>query len=451
MAKTKSVFFCTDCGNESPKWEGKCPACGSWNTLIEQTISTDKKKQLILPTTENKAMSLSHTSTAKTPRIDTHSSELNRVLGGGLVIGSLVLLGGEPGIGKSTLALQVAMQLSTLKTLYVSGEESLQQLALRAERLQQKNEQCLVLAETSLETIIEQIISTDSEFVIIDSIQTLYNANIDSAQGSISQVRECTSQLIKIAKTRNIPILIIGHVTKDGYIAGPKIMEHMVDTVLQFEGDRHNEFRILRATKNRFGSTSELGIFEMCQNGLKEVLNPSEILLSQSEEELSGSSITTSIEGNRALLLEIQALVSNAAYGTPQRTTTGFDPRRLSMLLAVLEKRLNFKTLTKDVFVNIAGGIKIFDPAIDLAVIASILSSSIDIPVSANYCFCGEVGLSGEIRSVSKIEQRIKEAEKLGFDKIFIPKGNNKNLKISNKKTRVIPVSKIQELAKLLF
>lgn len=451
MAKKKTVFFCTDCGNESPKWEGKCPACGAWNTLVEHNITTNKNETFASTFSKNKAYPLSHTNTSQTSRIDTLSSELNRVLGGGLVIGSLVLLGGEPGIGKSTLALQVAIQLENIQTLYVSGEESLQQLALRAKRLRKKNENFLVLAETSLDTITEQILETNPQLVIIDSIQTLYSDNIDSVQGSISQVRECTSQLIKIAKNKNIPIIIIGHVTKDGYIAGPKMMEHMVDTVLQFEGDRHNEFRILRTTKNRFGSTSELGIFEMCQDGLHEVLNPSKTLLSQSDEELSGSSVTTAIEGNRALLLEIQALVGSATYGTPQRTSTGFDTRRLNMLLAVLEKRLNFKTLTKDVFVNIAGGIRIFDPAIDLAVVASILSSSIDISINPNHCFCGEIGLSGEVRSVNKIEQRIKEAEKLGFEQIFIPKGSYNSLKNIKFQINTVPIGKIQELARILF
>lgn len=451
--KKKTVFFCTECGNETPKWEGKCPACGIWNTLKEYTISPDKNRKQSTShfPSENKAYPLSQTPTTKNERINTRYTELNRVLGGGLVLGSLVLLGGEPGIGKSTLALQVALQLTETKTLYISGEESLQQITLRANRLKLQNDNCLVLAETSLDTITNQIEETSAELIIIDSIQTLYSENIDAIQGSISQIRECTSQLIRIAKTRDIPIIIIGHVTKDGYIAGPKMMEHMVDTVLQFEGDRHNEFRILRATKNRFGSTSELGIFEMTQDGLQEVLNPSEVLLSQSKEQLSGSSVATSIEGNRALLIEIQALVGSAAYGTPQRTTTGFDTRRLNMLLAVLEKRLNFKTLTKDVFVNIAGGIRIFDPAIDLAVVTSILSSSIDIPINPHYCFCGEIGLSGEIRSVNKIEQRVKEAEKLGFEKIFIPEGNSKSLKNINPQLTIITVNKIQELAKLLF
>lgn len=451
--KKKTVFFCTECGNETPKWEGKCPACGTWNTLKEHTISPDKNRKQSTShfPLENKAYPLSQTPTTKNERINTRYTELNRVLGGGLVLGSLVLLGGEPGIGKSTLALQVALQLTETKTLYISGEESLQQITLRANRLKLQNDNCLVLAETSLDTITNQIEETTAELIIIDSIQTLYSENIDAIQGSISQIRECTSQLIRIAKTRDIPIIIIGHVTKDGYIAGPKMMEHMVDTVLQFEGDRHNEFRILRATKNRFGSTSELGIFEMTQDGLQEVLNPSEVLLSQSKEQLSGSSVATSIEGNRALLIEIQALVGSAAYGTPQRTTTGFDTRRLNMLLAVLEKRLNFKTLTKDVFVNIAGGIRIFDPAIDLAVVTSILSSSIDISINPHYCFCGEIGLSGEIRSVNKIEQRVKEAEKLGFEKIFIPEGNSKSLKNISPQLTIITVNKIQELAKLLF
>ncbi len=412
MAKKKTVFFCTNCGNESPKWEGKCPACGEWNSLKEHTIDTSVRKQkpsTNLSLESNKAVVLSRAPKQDNQRIDTQIQEFNRVLGGGLVIGSLVLLGGEPGIGKSTLALQLALQLQNVKTLYVSGEESLQQLSLRA-----------------------------------------FSEAIDAVQGSISQVRMCASELMKIAKTRHIPVVVIGHVTKDGYIAGPKTLEHMVDTVLQFEGDRHNEFRILRATKNRFGSTSELGIFEMRQDGLHEVLNPSEILLSQAGENLSGSSVAASIEGDRALLVEIQALVSNAAYGTPQRTSTGFDTRRLNMLLAVLEKRMQFKTMTRDVFINIAGGLKVYDPAIDLSVIASILSSSVDVPIPQSYCFCGEVGLSGEIRSVSKIEQRIKEAEKLGFEKIFIPQGNKKNLKTSSK-IELVGISKIQQLGKLVF
>lgn len=453
MAKKKTVFFCTNCGNESPKWEGKCTACGEWNTLKEHTITSATHKQKTsgnFSLESNKAIPLSQVTKQDNQRIDTQIQELNRVLGGGLVIGSLVLLGGEPGIGKSTLALQFALQLRGTKTLYVSGEESLQQLTLRADRLAKIHENCLVLAETSLESILLQIQEQQPQLVIVDSIQTLFSESIDAVQGSISQVRLCASELMKIAKTLHIPIIVIGHVTKDGYIAGPKTLEHMVDTVLQFEGDRNNEFRILRATKNRFGSTSELGIFEMRQDGLHEVLNPSEILLSQAEENLSGSSVAASIEGDRALLIEIQALVSNAAYGTPQRTSTGFDTRRLSMILAVLEKRMQFKTPTKDVFINIAGGLKVYDPAIDLSVIASILSSSVDMPISQSYCFCGEVGLSGEIRSVNKIEQRIKEAEKLGFEKIFIPQGNAKKLKVSSKIT-IIGISKIQQIGKLVF
>lgn len=451
MEKKKTVFFCTNCGNESPKWEGKCPACGEWNSLKEHKVAAKKsQRKHAFDKEASRALPLSQTQTTHTQRIDTKSEELNRVLGGGLVIGSLVLLGGEPGIGKSTLALQIALQLSQLKTLYVSGEESLQQLSLRAQRLDKENENCLVLAETCLETIVPQLTETKAQLVIIDSIQTLFSESIDAVQGSIGQVRACAAALMQLAKTQNIPVLIIGHVTKDGYIAGPKTLEHMVDTVLQFEGDRHNEFRILRAAKNRFGSTSELGIYEMRQDGLHEVLNPSEILLSQSQEELSGSSVAASVEGNRALLVEIQALVSSAAYGTPQRTSTGFDTRRLNMLLAVLEKRMQFKTLTKDVFINIAGGLKVYDPAIDLSVIASILSSSVDMPISKSYCFCGEVGLSGEIRSVSKIEQRIKEAEKLGFTKIFIPHGNKKHLKNASK-IEVVGISKIQQLGKLIF
>ncbi len=451
MAKKKTVFFCTNCGNESPKWEGKCPACGEWNTFKEHTVKANtSKNRTATDYLQNKASTLSEVPLNATQRIDTLSTELNRVLGGGLVVGSLVLLGGEPGIGKSTLALQVALQLHQLKTLYVSGEESLQQLSLRAKRLEKDNENCLVLAETCLENIIPQISETAAQFVVIDSIQTLFSETVDAVQGSIPQVRTCAAILMQFAKTQNIPILIIGHVTKDGYLAGPKTLEHMVDTVLQFEGDRHNEFRILRAVKNRFGSTSELGIYEMREKGLQEVLNPSEILLSQSQEELSGSSITVSLEGNRALLVEIQALVSSAAYGTPQRTSTGFDARRLNMLLAVLEKRMQFKTLTKDIFINIAGGLKVYDPAIDLSVIASILSSSIDISISKSYCFCGEVGLSGEIRPVGKIEKRIKEAEKLGFTKIFIPQGNKKQLQDSFK-IEIVGVGKIQQLGKILF
>lgn len=451
MAKQKVVFFCTNCGNESPKWEGKCPACGEWNTFKEHKVSKDSKTKRIQTTfSENKAIPISQTPTQQNVRIDTQSSELNRVLGGGLVVGSLVLLGGEPGIGKSTLALQVALQLKNLKILYISGEESLQQLSLRAKRLQHQNENCLVLAETAMQNISTQIEEINPQLVIVDSIQTLYSENIDSVQGSIAQVRECASQLMQIAKTKHLPILLIGHVTKDGYLAGPKTLEHMVDTVLQFEGDRHNDFRILRAIKNRFGSTSELGIYEMKQNGLAEVLNPSEVLLSQSQEDLSGSSVAVTLEGDRALLVEIQALVGSATYGTPQRTSTGFDTRRLNMLLAVLEKRIQFKTLTKDVFINIAGGLRISDPAIDLSVVASILSSTIDVAIPRNYCFCGEIGLSGEIRSVTKIEQRIKEAERLGFEKIFIPKGNAGKLSPALK-IEVKTVSKIQELTKLVF
>ncbi len=452
MAKTKTVFFCSNCGTESPKWEGKCAVCGEWNTYVQKTINTknattDKHNELF-PQKENTPVKIQDIQATQNKRIDTQSSELNRVLGGGLVLGSLILIGGEPGIGKSTLALQIALKLSQ-KTLYVSGEESLQQIMMRAKRLNDTESNCLILSETNLEAVLSQVKEVQPDIVVIDSIQTLYSEHIEAAQGSITQVRACSGELMKVAKTQHIPIIIIGHVTKDGYIAGPKILEHMVDTVIQFEGDQHNQYRVLRAAKNRFGSTSELGIFEMKNDGLREVLNPSEILLSQNKEEASGTAISSTIEGARPFLVEVQALVSTAAYGTPQRSATGFDTRRLNMILAVLEKRVGFKLAAKDVFLNIAGGIRVYDPAIDLAVIVAILSSSIDVVIPNSYCFTGEVGLSGEVRNVSKIEQRIKEAEKLGFEKIFIPKGNFKENEKS--KVKIVAVGKVSDVFRMLF
>lgn len=400
---------------------------------------------------ENKPLKLSEIDVQQEPRIDTHNTEFNRVLGGGLVQGSMVLIGGEPGIGKSTLVLQVVLALKDKRTLYVSGEESARQLKLRAERLNIQNENCFILSETSIENIFDHIQSVQPELVIIDSIQTIYTDKAESSPGSITQIRECSSTILRYAKQSNVPVLVIGHITKDGNIAGPKILEHIVDTVLQFEGDQHYSYRILRATKNRFGSTSELGIFEMRQDGLREVTNPSEMLLSEEHEGLSGVAITAAIEGIRPFLIEIQSLVSSAVYGTPQRSATGFDTRRLNMLLAVLEKRMGFKLSQKDVFINVAGGMKINDPASDLATMAAVLSSNFDMPIEGRVAMTGEVGLSGEIRPVGRIEQRIAEAEKLGFHTMLIPKGNSKSLSFQPKHMRIIPVNKVEDAFRILF
>jgi DNA repair protein RadA/Sms len=454
MAKTKSVYVCQSCGADSPKWIGKCPSCGEWNSYVEEVIAKDSSSKIRFAGVEQvrqKPVLISDVETSEESRIDTSSGELNRVLGGGLVPGSLVLIGGEPGIGKSTLVLQVVLNMKGQKTLYVSGEESVKQIKLRAERLKFDNPDCYIVSETSLEQIFVHIQNTQPDLVIVDSIQTVSTETIESSPGSVSQVRECAASLLKFCKTTSTPVLLIGHINKEGSIAGPKVLEHIVDTVLQFEGDQHYMYRILRAIKNRFGSTSELGIFEMQQSGLREVSNPSELLLSQNHEGLSGVAIASAIEGVRPFLIEVQALVSSAAYGTPQRSSTGFDLRRLNMLLAVLEKRAGFKIAQKDVFLNIAGGIKVNDPAIDLAVLSAILSSNVDIAIEKQVCVAGEVGLSGEIRPINRMEQRILEAEKLGFKKMIIPEINLKSLNVSKLNIQLIQVKKVEEAFRVLF
>jgi len=452
MAKPKTVYYCSNCGNQSSKWLGKCPACGEWNTFVEEVIvKADKRKSGVASKqTQAKPTPVHKIETEEENRIDTRNGELNRVLGGGLVPGSVVLVGGEPGIGKSTLLLQISMNLKGLRTLYISGEESYRQIKMRADRLKLENPEVYILNETFTGNIFAQIEAVEPNLIIIDSIQTLYTENIDSSPGSISQIRETAGELQRYAKTSNIPVILIGHITKEGNLAGPKVLEHMVDTVLQFEGDRHYGFRILRSVKNRFGSTSELGIFEMQSGGLREVSNPSEILLSQRDEEATGVAIAAMVEGQRPMLIETQALVGTAAFGTPQRSATGYDTRRLNMLLAVLEKRSGFKLSSKDVFMNIAGGIRVDDPAIDLALVAAIISSAEDIYISSNICFAGEVGLSGEIRAVSRIESRISEAEKLGFEKIILSKYSIKGIDKRNFKIDIVPVSKVSDLPELL-
>lgn len=452
MAKTKTAFFCQNCGTQYAKWVGQCGGCREWNTIVEEIIQKEEKagwkssgaKSSKTP----KPVKIQDISSEKEVRLNVMDQEFNRVLGGGLVPGSLVLLGGEPGIGKSTLLLQIALRLP-YNTLYVSGEESLKQIKMRADRIHPNNTSCFILTETKTQQIFQQIAAISPDIVVIDSIQTLHTDYIESSAGSISQIRECTAELIKFAKETNTPVILVGHITKDGSLAGPKILEHMVDTVLQFEGDRNYVYRILRALKNRFGSTSELGIYEMQGNGLREVNNPSEILISKYEEELSGTAIVATIEGMRPLLIEIQALVSTAVYGTPQRTTTGFNAKRLNMLLAVLEKRAGFKLGVKDVFLNITGGIVVDDPAIDLGVVAAILSSNADIPLEKGICFAAEIGLAGEIRPVRRIDQRILEAEKLGFTAIYVSKNNKIGLK--NTKIQVILVSRIEDVVHKLF
>ncbi|MBL7753950.1 MAG: DNA repair protein RadA [Chitinophagaceae bacterium] len=455
MAKSKSVFACQHCGFESPKWLGKCPSCQSWNSFVEEIISKEDKTKLWSDekrSTGSRHARLLHEVVAdQSQRFRTEDQELNRVLGGGIVNGSVVLVSGEPGIGKSTLFLQLALQINSFRVLYISGEESAEQIKLRADRLERRNENLFILTETDTQKIFAEIKSLQPQLVIIDSIQTLETPFIESAPGSVSQVRECTAEWVRYAKNSQVAVFIIGHVTKDGTIAGPKVLEHMVDTVLQFEGDRHHSYRILRTLKNRFGNTSELGIYEMRERGLREVSNPSEILLTQKDEALSGIAIAASMEGGRPLLVETQALVSQAVYGTPQRTVSGFDLRRLQLLLAVLEKRGGFHFGMKDVFLNLAGGLRIEDPALDLAVLAALLSSYEDKPVHPGYCFVGEVGLSGEIRAVSRIGQRILEAEKLGFDRIFLSAYNKKGLDVSTQKTELIFIQRIDELYAYLF
>jgi DNA repair protein RadA/Sms len=451
MASTKSIFICQNCGTQSPKWLGKCTACNEWNTFVEEIVNKKQStSKLSVQVSENQPLTLEDIKTVKNERISIGITEFNRVLGGGIVPGSLILLGGDPGIGKSTLALQVALGLNDKKTLYISGEESLQQIKLRATRLNKANSNCLFLSETSLENLIAHSDQQRPDVLIIDSIQTISTETIESSPGSVSQVRECTSGILKFAKKNDIAVILIGHITKEGSLAGPKVLEHMVDTVLQFEGDTNYMYRILRSKKNRFGSTNELGIFEMRSDGLREITNPSEQLISKINDDVSGTAIAATVEGARPFLIEIQALVSSAAYGTPQRSSTGFDLRRLNMLLAVLEKRAGFKLIAKDVFLNIAGGIKITDPATDLAVICSILSSNIDIAINHKNCFAGEVGLTGEIRAVGRIEQRIAEAQKLGFQKIFIPK-LNKGFSTSKLDIEVIKTSRVEEVFRGIF
>ena len=448
MAKVKTTFFCQNCGAQYAKWQGQCTSCKSWNTIVEEVVQKPNKNDWKSSTSfskerVSKPLKISEIDTSKTPRLNTTDNELNRVLGGGIVPGSLILLGGEPGIGKSTLMLQLSLKLP-YKTLYVSGEESQKQIKLRAERIHPNGEQCYILTETKTQHIFKQIESLEPDILVIDSIQTLQSDFIEASAGSVSQIKQCTSELMKFAKETTTPVILIGHITKDGSIAGPKILEHMVDTVLQFEGDRNHVFRILRAHKNRFGSTHELGIYEMQGSGLKEVQNPSEILISKKDSTLSGNAIAVTLEGMRPLLVEVQALVSSAVYGTPQRSATGFNAKRLNMLLAVLEKRAGFRLGAKDVFLNITGGITVDDPAIDLAVVAAILSSNNDDAITENFCFAAEVGLSGEIRPVQRVDQRIMEAEKLGFETIFIAKHNKSSLKST--KIQIQLLSKIEDL-----
>ena len=450
--KTKSVYYCRECGYESPKWMGQCPGCGEWNTMIEEKVSvTGKAKNGKGLVKSSRPVKLSEIEVGEEVRMKMPSAELNRVLGGGLVAGSLTLIGGEPGIGKSTLLLQNILSIRSRKILYVSGEESATQLKLRADRLGKVSENTFILTETRLEGIFTQIENIKPELLIVDSIQTVMSSDIESAAGSVSQVRECAAALLRYAKESGVPVILVGHINKEGSIAGPKVLEHIVDTVLQFEGDRQYMYRLLRAVKNRFGSTNEIGIYEMVERGLREVKNPSEMLLSENREEtMSGIAIGVTMEGIRAFLVEVQALVSGAAYGTPQRSVTGFDQRRLNMLLAVLEKRAKFRLGQKDVFLNIAGGLKVTDPALDLAVVAAVMSSNFDVALPMRTAFAGEVGLSGEVRTVTRMEQRVAEAAKLGFDTNYIPKGNLKGIK-PNPKIRVVEVGKVQELFRHIF
>lgn len=454
MAKLKSVYYCSNCGYESPKWMGKCPSCGEWSTFVEELIRKDSaSKQEDTRSFEgvkSQPLTLKEIRADEEPRIDMQDVELNRVLGGGLVPASVVLIGGEPGIGKSTLVLQTLLKLTGVRSLYVSGEESARQLKLRAERIGIENDHCLILCETNLDDIFRHVKQVSPQLLIIDSIQTVYSDALESSPGSISQVRECAAALLRFAKQSGTPVLLIGHITKDGTIAGPKILEHIVDTVLQFEGDQHYMYRILRGIKNRFGSTAELGIYEMNQSGLREVSNPSELLLTQNHDGLSGVSVAAVIEGIRPFVIETQSLVSTAAYGTPQRSATGFDIRRMNMLLAVLEKRAGFKLAQKDVFLNIAGGLRVNDPGMDLSVISAVLSSSLDMSIDRETCLCGEVGLSGEIRPVNRIEQRIQEAEKLGFSRMLIPANNLKSVQ-KKLSIELQPVKRVSDAFRLLF
>jgi DNA repair protein RadA/Sms len=457
MSKVKTAFFCSNCGFESVKWLGKCPSCEQWNTFIEEVIVKDNKLEELKRNNfskekkEIKIISLSEVISSEEKKIITTDAELNRVLGGGIVEGSLVLIAGEPGIGKSTLFLQNGLLLKNITTLYISGEESEQQIKMRADRLKIQNENFYLLTETSTQIIFQEINKLNPQLVIVDSIQTLHSSYIESPPGSVSQIRECAAEFQRFAKETNTPVFLIGHITKDGTIAGPKILEHMVDTVLQFEGDRHYAYRILRTLKNRFGSTAELGIYEMTDEGMRQVSNPSEILITQKEDQLNGIAIAATIEGARPLLIEVQALVTQSVYGTPQRTVTGFDLRRLQLLLAVLEKRGGFHFGMKDVFLNIAGGLKVEDPSVDLAVLCALLSSFEDVSLPQHICFAGEVGLSGEIRAVNRIEQRIAEAEKLGFEKIVVSKYNQKVLRNQKFNIEIVNMGKVEELYKYLF
>jgi DNA repair protein RadA/Sms len=452
MAKSKTVFVCQNCGAESPKWIGRCPSCKEWNTYHEEIIAPLSSRELsFIPGQEKRNPELLDNIKAdEKNRRKTGISELDRILGGGMVSGSLILLGGEPGVGKSTLALQLALALKQTKILYVSGEESEEQISLRAQRLKNSNPLCYILCETILENILAHSENLKPGLIIIDSIQTISTGILESSAGSVSQVRECAAQLLKYSKITGIPVVLIGHITKDGTLAGPKVLEHIVDVVLYFEGDNNYVYRILRPVKNRFGSTSEIGIFEMLESGLKEVNNPSELFINQHDEPLSGISIAATVDGLRPFLIETQALVSSAVYGTPQRSATGFDTRRLNMLLAVLEKRAGFRLAVKDVFLNIAGGIKVNDPAIDLAIISAILSSNLDIPLSREICFAGETGLSGEIRPVSRIEQRIREASKMGFKKIYLSK-YHRNIMVKGSDIEIVQISKIEQLVRSIF
>ncbi len=449
--KQKSVYICQNCGASSPKWIGKCPSCQQWNTFVEEVVTnTIKPSSGVFQASEVRPVKISDIKTDTVVRIDTNNTEFNRVLGGGIVPGSVILIGGEPGIGKSTLSIQIALNIPQ-KTLYVSGEESASQIKLRADRIKKSTDNCLILCEVTVENIIPAIREAQPALVVIDSIQTLRTVNAESSPGTVTQIRECADILIRFAKENNIPVILIGHINKDGNIAGPKILEHMVDTVLQFEGDSSHVYRVLRGIKNRFGTTSEVGIFEMLSDGLRQVSNPGELLIHHHDSNTSGVTVSAAVEGLRPFVIEVQSLVSTAAYGVPQRSTTGFDTKRLNMLLAVLERRCGFRLNTKDVFLNIAGGIKINDPAMDMSVITAVLSSDLDIAIPHDVCFAGEVGLTGEIRPVSRVEQRIVEAEKIGFKKIFISAAHKKNIENIRHSIDIIMVSKIEELFRMLF
>ncbi|MBR6177209.1 MAG: DNA repair protein RadA [Bacteroidales bacterium] len=449
--KQKSVYICQNCGASSPKWIGKCPSCQQWNTFVEEVVTnTIKPSSGVFQASEVRPVKISDIKTDTVVRIDTNNTEFNRVLGGGIVPGSVILIGGEPGIGKSTLSIQIALNIPQ-KTLYVSGEESASQIKLRADRIKKSTDNCLILCEVTVENIIPAIREAKPALVVIDSIQTLRTVNAESSPGTVTQIRECADILIRFAKENNIPVILIGHINKDGNIAGPKILEHMVDTVLQFEGDSSHVYRVLRGIKNRFGTTSEVGIFEMLSDGLRQVSNPGELLIHHHDSNTSGVTVSAAVEGLRPFVIEVQSLVSTAAYGVPQRSTTGFDTKRLNMLLAVLERRCGFRLNTKDVFLNIAGGIKINDPAMDMSVITAVLSSDLDIAIPHDVCFAGEVGLTGEIRPVSRVEQRIVEAEKIGFKKIFISAAHKKNIENIRHSIDIIMVSKIEELFRMLF